>query len=55
MNIDRDWRIFEFIENFIFEHGYSPSSREIMQAVSVSARELIISLRRLRKIGAIDY
>ena len=52
---DQDWQVFEFIEKFIMENRYSPSTREIIQATSLSAARMVKALRKLRNVGAIDY
>ena len=53
---DRDWSIFDFIERFSREKGYSPNRREIMKGASVSSSAQVTqSLRKLRDAKVLTY
>jgi SOS-response transcriptional repressor LexA len=53
---DRDWSIFDFIEKFSREKGYSPNRREIMKGAGVaSPAQVGRSLRKLRDARVLTY
>ena len=53
---DRDWSIFDFIERFSREKGYSPNRREIMKGAGVSSSAQVgRSLRKLRDARVLTY
>ena len=52
---DRTHRILKFIDNFISEHGYSPTIREIGQAVGLRSNSTTAGyLDRMQKAGLIS-
>lgn len=49
-------RIYEFVQDFIAERGYSPTYEEIAQGVSLAARSTVFGhLCKLREAGLVDW
>ena len=48
-------RVFEFIKRFISERGYSPSHKEICEAVYISQPAVKQHIDGLKDAGLIDY
>jgi len=53
--IEKDNKVFDYIEGFIACYGISPTVREIVKALSLSSSSVTASLRKLRRVGYIDY
>ena len=52
---ERQNRILEVIREFVAEHAYPPSHRDIMQRADISSTSVVsYNLRRLRDFGLID-
>src|SRR5687768_7197176 len=51
---DRQQRILDFVEEYMNEHGYPPSIREIGQAVGISSTSVVdYNLKALERSGRI--
>jgi len=45
MILERDWKIYNFIADFINKHGYSPTYREIMSGCNIVSINVLTSIR----------
>lgn len=52
---DKEAQILDFIIHFISKNGYSPSFREIANGCSLTLAQVGVKLRRLRRLGVINY